>query len=563
MSNTIDVFTNQKNQALELLEKLAEFIKQGNELGVQTHPELLNKVKDSLSSVQNEKLKVALIGGFSEGKTSIAAAWMERLDKESMKISHAESSNEVKIYEIDGKLQLIDTPGLFGFKEKTNADTNAIEKYKDITKRYVSEAHLVLYVMNSKNSIKESHFDDLKWLFRTLNLLQRTVFVLSRFDEVADVSDESDYKKNLAIKKEAVINGLDRALDLSPEERKQLSIVAVSANPDDYGTEHWLAHLEEFKKLSHIEMLQDATKSKIEKNGGALALAAEVKKSVIFDVIERQMPVAKQNFEDLQERAVRFKEMRNEQTDELNKITQKIADAKIKIRGQIIRYFAGLIQQAEGASIETIGDFVNLEIGSDGILIDQKIQEIFHNEVTSITGGIAQIQIKVNSEQAQIDDVLTTLGKQGFNFVVKKGITKDNVLLVRDGINGIAKFAGVDLGKMLKFKPWGATKLAGNLAAGFGLAMELLDSAEKARREKEFKENVQSMVQNFNEQRNELVTKIDSPNFQDHFFPSYAELTTQLENLQEEFEQLTEKHDRFQHWYKFGQEVSDVAFREI
>jgi GTP-binding protein EngB required for normal cell division len=563
MSNTIDVFTNQKNQALDLLQKLADFIREGNELGVQTHPELLSKVKDSLSSVQNEKLKVALIGGFSEGKTSIAAAWMERLDKESMKISHAESSNEVKIYEVEGKLQLIDTPGLFGFKEKMNADTNAIEKYKDITKRYVSEAHLVLYVMNSKNSIKESHFDDLKWLFRTLNLLPRTVFVLSRFDEVADVSDESDYKKSLAIKKEAVINGLDRALDLSPEERSQLSIVAVSANPDDYGTEHWLAHLEEFKKLSHIEMLQDATKSKIEKNGGALALAAEVKKSVIFDVIERQMPVAKQNFEDLQERAIRFKEMRNEQIDELNKITQKIADAKIKIRGQIIRYFAGLIQQAEGASIETISDFINLEVGSDGILIDQKIQEFFHNEVTSITGGITQIQIKVNSEQAQIDDVLAALGKQGFNFVVKKGITKENVLFVRDGISGIAKFAGVDLGKMLKFKPWGATKLAGNLAAGVGLAMELWDSVEKAQREKEFRENVQSMLQNFNEQRNELIAKIDSSTFQDHFFPSYGELTTQLENLQEEFEQLTAKHDRFQRWYKFGQEVSDVAFREI
>ncbi|MGV8268407.1 LeoA/HP0731 family dynamin-like GTPase, partial [Pseudomonas aeruginosa] len=81
--------------------------------------------------------------------------------------------------------------------EQENAETQTIEKYKDITKKYVSEAHLVLYVMNSTNPIKESHKEDLTWLFRTLDLLPRTVFVLSRFDEVADVEDEQDYQANL------------------------------------------------------------------------------------------------------------------------------------------------------------------------------------------------------------------------------------------------------------------------------------------------------------------------------------------------------------------------------
>src|SRR3546814_3971218 len=55
-------------------------------------------------------------------------------------ISHQESSNEVKVYEVGDDFVLIDTPGLFGFKEQVNAETNAIEKYKDITKKYVSEA---------------------------------------------------------------------------------------------------------------------------------------------------------------------------------------------------------------------------------------------------------------------------------------------------------------------------------------------------------------------------------------------------------------------------------------
>ncbi len=88
---------------------------------------------------------MALVGGFSCGKISIATAWIDRLD-ESMKIDHQESSDEVKIYHIDDEIELVDTPGLFGFKEKIT-DSGKIERYKDITKKYISEAHLILYAL--------------------------------------------------------------------------------------------------------------------------------------------------------------------------------------------------------------------------------------------------------------------------------------------------------------------------------------------------------------------------------------------------------------------------------
>ncbi len=70
-----------------------------------------------MENVADQKLKVALVGGFSCGKTSIAAAWIERLDK-SMNIDHQESSDEVKIYNIDNEIELVDTPGLSGLKKK-------------------------------------------------------------------------------------------------------------------------------------------------------------------------------------------------------------------------------------------------------------------------------------------------------------------------------------------------------------------------------------------------------------------------------------------------------------
>ncbi|GAA7964746.1 hypothetical protein JP0544_08960 [Helicobacter pylori] len=218
----------------------------------------------AIQSAADQKLRVALVGGFSEGKTSIAAAWIERLDK-SMKIDHQESSDAVKIYDIDNEIELVDTPGLFGFKKI--ADSGKIEHYKDITKKYVSEAHLILYALNPSNPIKESHKDDLNWLFRTLNLLSKTIFVISRFDEEADIEDEEDYNKRFKIKKENIQKRLNDLISLSEKEGENLSIVAVAANPFNEGLEYWLKHKEEFQKLSHTKTFQDATQKKIKENG--------------------------------------------------------------------------------------------------------------------------------------------------------------------------------------------------------------------------------------------------------------------------------------------------------
>ncbi|HJV74718.1 MAG TPA: LeoA/HP0731 family dynamin-like GTPase [Noviherbaspirillum sp.] len=566
MSDTIEYFNQQKQEALNILGKLIDFVRQGNELGMEIHPDLVQKVRKGLDDVQDEKLRVALIGGFSEGKTSIAAAWMERLDKASMKISHQESSNEVKVYEVEGKLQLIDTPGLFGFKEQLNTDTMAIEKYKDITKRYVSEAHLVLYVMNSTNPIKESHSDDLQWLFRTLNLLPRTIFVLSRFDEVADVADDADYLEKFLVKKSSITQRLDSVLSLSADEKMDLSIVAVAANPFDLGTEHWLTHLEEFKRLSHINALQEATQSKIRHSGGALALANEVKKSIISDIIQKQLPVAREGFEALHEETQRMDAMRSDQEYELNKSGKKINDARVNLRGRVIRYFEDLILQSKGVSIETFNDFFHREIGSEGILINQRVQEIFSDEVSSIAQDLNRIQVKVDSELRHFQNVVLNMGKQGLNYITKGNfINNQSVLAVRDGVGTVAKTLGVDLGGLIKFKPWGATKLANGLngvLSAVGLALEAWDSWQQEERKRKFQESMVKMQENLSRQCQEIIALIDGQDFTENFFPAFLQLKEQLQALQNELNQISAKYERFKQWYSFGQAI-DVEFREL
>ncbi len=262
-NETLEQFKKDQKRNQEILKKLLDFVHTGEEYGIKVEESLKDKIRNAMKDVSGQKLKVALVGGFSCGKTSIAAAWIDRLDK-SMKIDHEESSDAVKIYHIDDEIELVDTPGLFGFKVKEH-DSGKIERYKDITKKYISEAHLILYALNPSNPIKESHKDDLNWLFRTLNLLSRTIFVISRFDEEADIEDEEDYNKRFKIKKENIQNRLNELISLSEEEKESLIIVAVAANPFDLGVEHWLKHQEEFQKLSHIKACKTRRKKRLRK----------------------------------------------------------------------------------------------------------------------------------------------------------------------------------------------------------------------------------------------------------------------------------------------------------
>lgn len=74
MEKTLDVFKSQQAKNLEILNNLNAFLQQGEAFGVQIEPQLLQKLQMAKENAANGKLKIALIGGFSEGKTSIAAA---------------------------------------------------------------------------------------------------------------------------------------------------------------------------------------------------------------------------------------------------------------------------------------------------------------------------------------------------------------------------------------------------------------------------------------------------------------------------------------------------------
>ncbi len=555
-NETLEQFKRNQERNQEILKKLLDFVHIGEKYGIKVEESLKDKIRNAIKDVSGQKLKVALVGGFSCGKTSIAAAWIERLDKESMKIDHKESSDEVKIYDVDNEMELVDTPGLFGFKEKIT-DSGKIERYKDITKKYISEAHLILYALNPSNPIKESHKDDLNWLFRTLNLLSRTIFVISRFDEEADIEDKEDYNKRFKIKKENIQNRLNDLISLSEEEKEGLIIVAVAANPFDFGVEHWLKHQEEFQKLSHIKTLQDATQKKIKENGGKLTIIEEAKKSVIQDVVYRQMPPAKQALQDINREMEYLNKTLEKRRKGIQDLNKEISQARIHLREFITRYFSDLIRQVLGTSLETFNDFVIREIGDKGINIDTKVQNEFERQTQGIVNEISKIETGFNADMSFFEKHAGILGKIGINFLKQSGfINATNIKLARDGIVAAGKFVGIDLA--LKFKPWGAVNLAGSINKGLpfiGLAIEVWDSWKESQKIEKLEKAKEEMKSNFDGQKQEILDLInDETRFKQTCFPSVFELEKCIQACEENVKKTQEFSEGLEKWIQTGED---------
>lgn len=544
---TIDYFKQQQIKTVEILERLLGFLNDGQKFGVVLNEEITSKIEVGINKIASEKLKVALVGGFSEGKTSIAAAWSENYDTSTMKISQTESTDEVNIYEMDD-FELIDTPGLFGFKE-----TEEREKYNDITKKYVSEANLVLYVMNPNNPIKESHKDDLIWLFKDLNLLSRTVFVISRFDEEADIEDEDDFNERFHVKRE---NILFRLHDFGVIQTDQeVSIVAVSANPFGEGIDYWLSHLDEYKKISRISDLQVATTQKIKESGDGNTLVVESQQSIVRDVIIREMPVARDRVAKATEEMKKFKFACMDIQKELDKSERKISNVRIDLRNFITEYFTDLILQVKGTNLDTIEAFFERNIGEEGVVIETNIQNEFESQLGKMVREISQVEMSFNSSISHYNHIVGDMALNGMKVgseFLKKGsiqMTGSKVLAARDLLM-----------PSIKFKPWGAVKYADKLSKGFvlfgavlGIGIEAWDSWSERKKNQEFQNLVEEIVQNFNNQRQEYLDFInDNEKFIKETFPNYIVLINRVAEMKEEVEKSEKFQSEFEEWKHQG-----------
>ncbi len=401
----------------------------------------------------------------------------------------------------------------------------------------------------------------MNWLFRTLNLLSRTIFVISRFDEEADIEDEEDYNKRFKIKKENIQSRLNDLISLSEKEKEGLIIVAVAANPFDLGVEHWLKHQEEFQKLSHIKALQDATQKKIKENGGKLTIIEEAKKSVIQDVVYRQMPPAKQALQDINGEMEYLNKTLEKRRKDIQDLDKEISQARIHLREFIARYFSDLILQVLGTSLETFNDFITREIGDEYINMETRVKNEFKKQTQGISNEIAKIGTSFNADMSFFEKHAGALGKIGIDLLKQsKFINTTNIKAARDTIVAVAKFTGIDLA--LKFKPWGAVNLAGNLNKALpliGLAFEVWDSWKESQEIEKLEKAKEEMKSNFDGQKQEILNLInDETRFKQTCFPMALELEKCIQACEESVKKTQEFSEGLEKWIQTGEDFIDV-----
>jgi Dynamin family. len=492
-------FNASKVDVITALNGLKTLVNQLTDMGLDVSQDIA-KIEAAIGDVSEDVLRIALLGAFSDGKTSVIAGWLGQVMKD-MKIDTNESSDALAIYRpdnLEGRCEIVDTPGLFGDKEKSG-DDGALVQYGDITKNYLSEAHLIFYVVDATNPLKESHQDIVRWVLRDLNKLGSTIFIINKMDEVADLRDPEEFDQQNAIKQKNLLDKLERFVGLSPAERAAVNVVCVASNPNSRGLEFWLEQKDLYGERSRINTLKALTHEVLD-NTSRDALIKKTGMDVARDVLGKKVQLA-------EDELLKFKLLGDNQIRESARIQEDIDEGKRKIMNAVGDLYAELnnlenrlLNSIRTLSREQVVPFLESEIGYQkddiGNKLRFKITHLFDtafNQSSTIMNGISssiERQLDISSEFADsITNSAFSASTKALNAVSKIPVDtiKNGVFAARDILKSVTGFA-------YKFKPWEATKLAGNISkwagpigAGIQVLSDIISVAQQQRAESEFK----------------------------------------------------------------------------
>jgi len=497
---TFDLFNLGKAQVLRILEELAHILADLKMIDVDVEDDC-ERVRNAMAAVDSDVLRIALLGAFSDGKTSVVAGWLGRLMAD-MKIDMDESSDRLAVYQpegLPGKCEIVDTPGLFGDKERTVDEHQLM--YSDITRRYIAEAHLVLYVVEAKNPLKDSQFDVVRWVLRDLGKLSSTIFVINKMDAATDLTDPTLFTDQARIKRENLVGKLRRAVDLSSDELARLNVVCIAANPNGKGLLNWFGKPEQYESRSRIGDLKSATERVLRANVPAV-LRAKTGLDVVRDTVAAKSAEAKRELDTL----AGFRAVSQESI--------KRVDADLKAGLQEVKRLAGMLGQEldtldraimgrlRSLEMADILPFVEDEIGYRGPddigyklqLAVKRIVDKYFAQATTVTGQLGKtIEIQVSNDISFLD----TIGGAASDASAKmlRSLSGMSATVIKDGIFAARDLLSTITGYTYKFKPWGATKLAGTISKWAGpaggalqLGTDLYAAYKTSEREKQLAE---------------------------------------------------------------------------
>lgn len=426
-----------------------------------------------MESLQTDTIKIVLLGSFSDGKTSTVAGFLGKVE-DSMKIDPDESSDELVVYRPSGLkegFEIVDTPGLFGTKEK-EIDGSSI-KFSEITKRYISEAHIIIYVTHAVNPIKDSHIPILMKVIKDYGKIDSLVIVLNRMDETGiDMSDDEDYEDMKSIKIANVKNRLQSSLGLTDSELERLSIVCIAANPKAKGLNYWLdeSHIDRYNELSRIENLHDAI-SKVIDSSDVENLKLSQSVAVIKDLAQRAYSESVLAVAPVKIAMKKARKSHEVLKTDLDTLETELKASRKQIADSLDEYRRSLIDDINGAtSMETLASLLESKIGLanksiDYHLVTSRIERIISDNVEANEGSVKSCTQAFENSYNMQDDMFKEAFKKGIDGLKAVKVDGKMVLKIRDALK-----------INHKFKPYGAIKFGKILANGLDVLVLLFNS---------------------------------------------------------------------------------------
>ncbi|WP_322069831.1 LeoA/HP0731 family dynamin-like GTPase [Paraburkholderia bannensis] len=561
-------FSVEKAAAIGKLNQLRGLLTELGELGLDVQQDL-DKIGSALASIESDVLRIALLGAFSDGKTSVVAAWLGRIMSD-MKIDMDESSDRLAVYKpegLPGECEIVDTPGLFGDKEKTLDGQTVM--YEDLTRRYISEAHLILYVVDATNPLKESHGEIAKWVLRDLNKLTSTVFVINKMDEVTDLTEHALFTEQAEIKRENLRKKLERVAGLSSQESAQLNIVCLAANPNGRGLEFWFGKPEHYEIRSRINELKAATSDVLTKNVPAV-LIAKTGFDVVRDLVAQKLAVAEAQVNEL---AIYAQQNQEESRRIQGDIERGRVDVK-RLGGELAKELmameAQLIGKLRPLSLEDIRGYLEDEIGysADGIGYKLNLNikgaiDRFFEQSSAVTKRIsADIGRQLDKSESFIESMSEGVLQSASG--VLKGIAQVNPSVIKGTIFAARDLLGQFTGIAIKFKPWQATKMAGAVATWAGpaggalsLGFDIYKAYKNHELEAELtkvKSEITDVIKSTFKEIYDLLS--DDDKMLDFFAPQLRKFEHIVSTMEESARSIRESREKFA---QIGQKLKAVA----
>lgn len=533
---------NIKNNKLQKLTALKQLLQKG----VEYIPELqsyLGKIDSIVNTIKDGEISVVLLGSFSDGKTSAIAGLLGRLE-DNMKIDNDESSDELTIYrpkDLKKGFKIIDTPGLFGTKEREINGQNI--KFSEITERYISEAHIIIYVCDAVVPLKDSHVEIIRRIMRDYHKLDNTIFVINKMDEAGyDLLDEYDFNNGCKIKKENLISRLRSTINLTPDEEKRLHVVCIAADPKGKGLQHWFSKIDSYYERSHIKDLRKCVNAVVN-NADTDKLSSSSYETSVSEVVDGLHKVIVCTEKPVSKAIVKMERDCTEIEEDGKRLKSELTLSRNELRQAINEIKNDAIREINGASLETIGDIISAQLGVQNnqvtfYVFQDKLSAQIEQCCEANANNVNLAAVKIEKAYSMQDAMLNDAVKYGVDQLKNLNITGEQIKAVRDVI-----------AKGYKFKPWGAinmgkniTKWAGWIGAGIGTAFELYGWYKQYKDQKKLNELKKSLTNAINDCISNVFKTFESDNeYYKNFAPSYILLCQKIQERNEEIASLKQK----------------------